>query len=363
MPWAQRLSQAWLRRGVLAMALWPLAQLYRGLWALRSALYRLGWRRSTRLPVPVVVVGNVIVGGAGKTPTVVAVVQHLRQRGWTPGIVSRGHGRNGSSPLLVQAHTPAALAGDEPVLLARLTQAPVVVGRQRVAAAHRLLAQHPQVDIVVSDDGMQHWALQRDLTLVVFDERGTGNGWLLPAGLLREPWPAPTWGPGPQLVLQYGRHGHTTHTTHTTHTQPLPTVAPVVYPGHKRLATHATNSAGLVCPLREWLAPTLPTSRQAFCVGALAGIATPNAFFDSLQALGLPLQATLSLPDHASADALLQAVLAHAAQHPGIDVWLCTEKDAVKLFADPRCPPHIWAVGLEAQLPDALYAAIDDALA
>jgi len=240
-----RLQAAWLRRGALATVLWPLAWLYRVLWLLRSALYRLGLKKSTRLPVPVVVVGNVVVGGAGKTPTVIEVVRHLQAQGWRPGIVSRGHGRQGSAPQQVMADSDPAEVGDEPRLLAQATGVPLVVGRDRAQAARTLLAQHSEINLVVSDDGMQHWGLARDVTVVMFDARGTGNGWLLPAGLLREPWPARPWGHGPLLVLQ-------------TSATPLNAGPWPRFLAQRQLAPQALNALGQRRTLAELAAAPVP---------------------------------------------------------------------------------------------------------
>ncbi|HEY0858325.1 MAG TPA: tetraacyldisaccharide 4'-kinase, partial [Albitalea sp.] len=186
----QRLAQAWGSRGPLACALLPLALLYGAVAALRRSLYRVGVLRARRVGVPVVVVGNLIAGGAGKTPTVQAVVAALRSQGWCPGVISRGYGRSDEGPVVhVGGNTPSEQAGDEPLLLHIRAGVPVVVARDRVAAAQALLSVHPEVDVIVSDDGLQHLRLARDVQLIVFDERGAGNGWLLPAGPLREPLP------------------------------------------------------------------------------------------------------------------------------------------------------------------------------
>ena len=178
----------WLPQATLwSRLLGPLAALYRLLWRGRAWLYRSGARRAAAVGVPVVVVGNLVVGGAGKTPTVIALVRALRQRGWTPGVVSRGYGSRDGHAREVRPDSRVDDSGDEPLLIRLRSGAPVWVGRDRVEAARRLLAANPQVDLIVADDGLQHLPLARDLQIVVFDERGIGNGRLLPAGPLREP--------------------------------------------------------------------------------------------------------------------------------------------------------------------------------
>ncbi|HEX5806969.1 MAG TPA: tetraacyldisaccharide 4'-kinase [Macromonas sp.] len=340
-----RLLRTWQTRNALSCLLWPMSLLYQGLLALRRLLYRSGIKTSTRLPVPVLVVGNVVVGGAGKTPTVIQLVEHLRARGWTPGVISRGHGRSSDGCTVVTAQSPAQLVGDEPALIARRTQAPMVVGRQRVQAGHALLAQHPGVDIIVSDDGMQHWDLARDLTVVVFDERGTGNGWLLPAGLLREPWPARPWTGSRMLVLH--------NTTGVSEAGPLETGQLPVFRATRRLQPVAVAPDGTQCPLAE-----LPRRCANRPLAALAGIARPEAFFAMLRGLGVPLSQTLALPDHADADTLAAALSPDK-------VWLCTEKDAVKLRSAPPAgslAPQVWAVPLVQTPEPAFFQAIDAAL-
>jgi tetraacyldisaccharide 4'-kinase len=181
------LTRAWLRRGLPAAALWPLSLLFRLLAALRRALYRHRILRATRLPVPVLVVGNIFIGGTGKTPLTIWLVEQLRCAGFTPGVISRGYGASHDRPLAVEPGTSVRQAGDEPALIAARARCPLVVGRDRVAAGRALLDAYPAVDLIVSDDGLQHYALARNIEIVLCDERGNGNGWLLPAGPLREP--------------------------------------------------------------------------------------------------------------------------------------------------------------------------------
>lgn len=317
------LTHAWLHRGPLACVLWPFSVLYGLLVWLRQRLYQLGFLQTTRLPVPVLVVGNVLVGGVGKTPVVMALVQHLTQRGLKVGVISRGYGRQTHD---VRAVLPGSLAhevGDEPLMIARTCAVPVWVGADRAAAGQALLNQHPEVRVIVCDDGLQHLALAHDMALCVFDERGVGNGWLLPAGPLREPWPrrhaAPTW------VLKTSG-----------------AAANGEFAAHRQLANLARRADGSTRELRSW---------QHRPVQALAGIAKPEAFFDMLRAQGLTLTHTQALADHA--DFTQVQIDAHAG-----DV-LCTEKDAVKLW---QTHPQAWAVPLIIQLPSDLLADIDLAL-
>lgn len=325
----RHLRQAWLTRGVLARGLWPVSQVYRLLLWWHRRPYRQGRRLPHRLSVPVVVVGNVLVGGTGKTPTVMALVEHLRARGWRPGVVSRGHGREGAPCEQVLPDSDGAAVGDEPLLIVQRTGVPLVVGRDRPAAGRHLLERHPEVNVIVSDDGMQHWALHRDLTLVLFDQRGCGNGWLLPAGPLREPWPARPLRDEPLVTVQ----------THLT----------------RRLADTAHNREGQARPLSDWAA-----SRPGNPPAALAAIAQPERFFDMLQARGVALSRCVALPDHADTSALLSSIR----RHPADLDWLCTEKDAVKLFPALTAAEasRIWAVPLEQPLPDDVAAAVDTRL-
>ncbi len=183
-----RFDAVWYGKHPLSNLLLPLAWVYGGVMRLRRALYRAGVLRSTRLPVPVIVVGNLSVGGTGKTPVVIHLVELLRAAGKKPGVVSRGYrGQAGHWPQSVHAGSDPLLVGDEPVLIAQRTACPVVVDPQRVRAARTLLAEY-DCDVIIADDGLQHYALVRDVEIVVVDGvRRHGNGRCLPAGPLREP--------------------------------------------------------------------------------------------------------------------------------------------------------------------------------
>lgn len=328
-----------------ARLLWPLSLIHALLGRLRRLAFALGWLQTHRLPVPVIVVGNVVVGGAGKTPTVVALVKHLQSQGWHPGVVSRGYGRQTELLQQVGATTPASAVGDEPLLIHRSTGAPVCVAPGRVDAARALLARHPDIDVLLCDDGLQHLALARDLSIAVFDERGMGNGWQLPAGLLREPWPpAPGHPAPPDLVLLQRRE------------EALPIALSMgnapQFLATRRLADSASNLAGQTRPLAA-------LQGQAMC--ALAGIARPDAFFTMLRARGLTLARTVPLPDHAGSDAY--ADLLANPEHP----LICTEKDAVKLDAllddGSTQRQQVWVVPLELHPEPGFFDAVDTALA
>lgn len=337
----------WAHRGWKARLLWPLSQIYRVLIAWRRQRYVRGQWPVERLPVPVIVIGNVVVGGAGKTPTVMALIAHLRARGWSPGVVSRGHGRASDGLLELTPETTAAQAGDEPTLIHRRTGVPVVVGKRRADAARALLAAHPEVNLLLCDDGLQHLALGRDIAIAVFDDRGTGNGWLLPAGLLREPWPPATEDPfSPQFVLLQRRAGSA-----PVFSSALP-VGATSFAATRRLSAFARGPDGSERPLSELAGRELV---------AVAGIARPDVFFEMLRDRGLALSRCMALPDHASPDAY-QSVL----DSPSSTV-VCTEKDAVKLFAQALAlpadrRPSLWAVPLELRLDPAFLAALDQRL-
>jgi len=329
-------------RGLHAWLLRPVSWVYGALMALRRSGYARGLLKSHRLPVPVIVVGNVVVGGAGKTPTVIALVQHLLTQGWHPGVVSRGYGRSSETVQEVTAATPASDSGDEPALIQRATGVPVFVARQRVAGAQALLAAHPQVNVVLCDDGLQHLALKRDIAIAVFDERGCGNGWLLPAGLLREPWPPASGSAyGPDMVLRQHREG----------TEPASITAPPgvpVFNAVRRLAHHAVGPQGQRIALEQL---------QGQPITAVAGIARPTVFFDMLRARGLSLAREVALPDHADAAAY------SAVRRSGDAPLLCTEKDAVKCFAPTSAESdaltaNAWAVPLELAVDPAFFAAV-----
>ena len=321
------LTREWQRRGAFAWAMTPFACAFGAIAAIRRATFALGWRERVDVGVPIVVVGNVTVGGTGKTPTVIALVEALRAAGFTPGVISRGYGAEGSEPRHVTSASSPHLVGDEPVLIARRTSVPVWVSRDRVAAARALRTAHVDVDVIVSDDGLQHYRLARHAELVVFDQRLAGNGFFLPAGPLREP-------------LSRRRDATLINNPFERALPPWPdTFALSLAPGD---AWHLTEPA-LRRPLAQFAGARLL---------AAAGIGAPERFFATLRAAGLtPI--TRALPDH-------YAFNDNPFVDDSVDAILVTEKDAVKLGAwrDAR----IWVVPVEATLPARLVALVVEKL-
>jgi len=335
------LMQAWTGQRaqdrLFALALWPISAVFGALVWLRRTLYKLGVFKQHVLPVPVLVVGNVLVGGVGKTPIVMALVQHLTRQGWRVGVLSRGYGRQRDAkdgrpdirPVL--ADSTAQDVGDEPLLIARTCQVPVWVGADRTAAGLAILKKHADLQLLICDDGLQHWPLARDFELCVFDERGVGNGCLLPAGPLREHWPRSAW-----------RHPVTGLGVASWLIQTSGQTPAGAFAVSRELATFARRADGTQRALNSWINSP---------VQALAGIAKPDVFFDMLRSQGLKLAHTQALPDHDD----LQGI----SFNPAWGDVLCTEKDAVKLW---RENPQAWAVPLLIELPIALLQAIDSAL-
>jgi len=319
----------WRRRSLPAALLLPVATLFRSLAALRCGLYRHGILGRERIPVPVVVVGNIAVGGSGKTPAVLWLVEELRKAGRHPGIVSRGYGGQavtGDTPRLVIAEPGSDFSpdpdfyGDEPVMLARLTNCPVAVGRDRPAVARALLAAHPECDVIVSDDGMQHYRLARTVEIAVVDEATLGNRWPLPSGPLREPLARLA---GVDLILAHGELSPR-----------LRAAAGNVPVASMRLAGERFRS--LTRP-DEWCGAEAFFGKK---VHALAGIGQPQRFFDQLAAMGLDV-VPHPFPDHyryRAADFDLAPT----------ETWLMTSKDAVKciFFA----PPDAWELPVRAMI-------------
>ena len=309
------LERVWARTGVLTLLLSPLAVLFAAVSGLRRLAYRGGWLKSVAVGVPVIIVGNITAGGSGKTPLVIWLVNWLREQGYRPGVVSRGYGGTARGCVEVQPGSQPAEVGDEPLLIHIKTHAPVVVGSDRVAAARTLLARHPGVDVIVSDDGLQHYRLQRDIELAVIDAAsGLGNSWPLPAGPLREPRRRLR---SVDAVIQVVRGA----------------AQPKAYPPvaswradysagqARRLRAPQEKRALRDLPLHDWLAVT--------------GIGRPQGFFDMLRAQGVRFSSRAFADHHAFQPHEL----------PADGAVLMTEKDAVKCLSFAGA--DWWAVELD----------------
>ena len=300
----------WASRGAIAWLLWPLSLVFRFAVALRRVLYKVRLLKSEHPGIPVVVVGNVTVGGSGKTPLVIWIAEHLKKKGWTPGIVSRGYGAKIESPRAATIADDAADVGDEPIVLSRRSGCPVWVGADRVAVCRALRAAHPDVDVVILDDGLQHYALRRDVEIAVVDARGFGNGFLLPAGPLREP---------PSRLRSVGAV--------VSHASSVPG-----YPMKLKGDTlHRMTDANDRRPASAF------AGQRAH---AVAGIGEPNRFFLQLGKLGIKV-VPHPFPDH------------HAFKPADLDFGdeapvLMTEKDAVKLRRAAR--PNWWVLPVTAEV-------------
>ena len=328
------LTRNWLRRGPLACALWPLSLVFRLLSGVRVALFKAGVLKSSRLPVPVVVVGNIYIGGTGKTPLTIWLVQALQAAGMRPGVISRGFGSAEQGAREVTAASTPAQVGDEPLLIKQRTGAPVMVGRDRAATGRALLAAHPEVDILLTDDGLQHYKLRRDVEIILFDGRGAGNGWLLPAGPLREP---------------------------VSRSRDFTVInAPQLTPA---LAASVGASVGAAAPVQMTLAGDVAeqlrdrsqrrtlaelAAQPGLRVAAAAGIGNPARFFGMLKAAGLHI-IELPLPDHHDFQDRPFAGLE-------ADLILMTEKDAVKCaqIEELSDDPRLWVVPVTARIDRAL---------
>lgn len=322
------LDRDWWRRELTLRTtlLLPLAGLFGLLAATRRAAYRAGLLASTRVRVPVVVVGNLTVGGSGKTPLVIHLAQALGARGLRPGVISRGHGRDDASTREVFTDSAPREAGDEPLLIRRRAGVPVFVGRDRVAAARALLEAHAEVDVLIADDGLQHLALARDFEIAVFDARGAGNRCLLPAGPLRESLKHAT---ALDALVFNGDAG-----------LDLPGFAMRLEPD----ALYQLVDASRRMPVAAMARTTV--------IAAVAGIGNPERFFATLRGCGLAFSAH-AFPDHHAYTRGELAVI-------DAERIVTTEKDALKCagFGDPR----IWVLPVSAAVDGRLVDSIMEKL-
>lgn len=319
MPLSESLQRRWYQERPPLWWTLPLSALYGGVMCARRALYRKGWKRRERLPLPVVVVGNLTVGGAGKTPLLIALIDALRARGFRPGVVSRGYGGSSRAPCLLNAQPDPHKVGDEPALIRLRTGVPVAVGADRPAAARLLFDQ--DIDVILADDGLQHYALMRDVEICVIDgARRFGNGRLLPAGPLREPM-------------------HRLHEVDFV-------VCNGGVPGPNEIPMRLVMS-----PARNLREPSQHRGLPEFAgqrVHAVAGIGNPDRFFEALRALGIePLQH--AFPDH-------HPYVAGDFNFGDAAPVLMTEKDAAKcrVFAKENW----WSVPVATELPGDFFDAV-----
>jgi len=311
----RRLDHYWYSRNLISTLLTPVAWTFCLLVSVRRLLYRVGLLPSYRPPVPVVIIGNISVGGTGKTPAVAAVADILRRAGYTPGLVSRGYGGAAESwPQPVSAESDPAVVGDEPVLLAGRTDCPMSVGPDRPEAVRFLLREHPEVDVIIADDGLQHYSLERDVEVAVIDgTRGLGNGACLPAGPLREP---------------QGRLRHVDFVLINGGEAGAISGYPMTLSGDE--AVNLSDARRLpLAALREEK------------IHAVAGIGSPERFFRVLERVGLNV-VEHPFPDH---HRFAEIDLSFGDEAP----VLMTEKDAVKCRRFVR--PGYWYLPVEAELP------------
>jgi tetraacyldisaccharide 4'-kinase len=308
------IERIWSGSSLLYLLLLPLSWLYGLVSGLIRLSYRCGLRKSWRAPVPVVVVGNLTAGGNGKTPTVIWLVEQLQQRGYRVGVVSRGYGGKAASyPLVLDEHTTTQQAGDEPVLIYQRTGAPVAISPKRAEAVQALLHQQ-KLDVVITDDGLQHYALQRDFELVVIDGvRRFGNGWWLPAGPMRER--------ASRLNSVNARIAN----------------GGVAQAGEIAMRLQAREAVNIASGARR------PAAELPHVV-AMAGIGHPPRFFATLEKLGVDVEKEVAFADHQEYQQAQLAALASSEQ-----TLLMTEKDAVKcrIFAQPNW----WYLPVDAVLP------------
>jgi tetraacyldisaccharide 4'-kinase len=309
----------------------PLAGLFVVLRTLRRWLYRAGLLPVVYLPVPVVVIGNITVGGVGKTPLVIFLAQRLTSMGWRPGIVSRGYGTGGAgvgAVRTVQLDDDPQQVGDEPLLLCNRCACPVVVGADRVAAAQHLLATHPETQVILSDDGLQHYRLGRRVDIAVTSAESEMNGWPLPAGPMRES--RARLNEVDAIVSSAGA------------VSPEPTFSVPCF----MMKTRFGDLYLLADPARKASATNLAGLR----LHAVAGIGNPQRFFHQLDVLGLAVE-THAFPDH---HAFLAAELAFAG-----DAILTTEKDAVKLARLSLALP-VWVLPMDISVePDLALTVVE----
>jgi tetraacyldisaccharide 4'-kinase len=332
------LVRSWYQGSYWLILLIPLAIFYGLISTLRRKLYHAGLLLTFRAAVPVVVVGNITVGGTGKTPVVIALVKALRQKGFRPGVISRGYGSQAKNyPFSVTEDGSPLLCGDEPLLIAQKTNAPVVIDANRKNAINALLQDH-DCNVIVADDGLQHYALERDIEIVVVDgQRGFGNGYLLPVGPLRETTKRLT---NVDFIVTNGCSD-----------QAITVPMRVKQSTMELKATQlVSNTDGRVVALEDW-----SHSKQ---VHAVAGIGNPSRFYASLRHLGFTV-IEHSFPDH-HAYQLEDLLFDDSTFDEGLPI-IMTEKDAVKV-RQISAPDNCWYLPVEAVFTNDFFPAVIDRL-
>lgn len=329
MSFAQTIQNAWNRQAKWLILLRPLSWLYSAGFQINKRLYTLGLKKTYQAPVPIMVIGNITVGGSGKTPLLIGLVNYLQQKGVRVGVISRGYGAEGPFPALVTVNSLPDQVGDEPCLIVQSTHVPMAVGPDRQASIELLLSSYA-LDLIISDDGLQHWALARQIEWIVLDaHRGLGNQRMLPEGFLRESKKRLNT----STVIEHGLNSKTSLNMHLEPGQPY-----------------------LLCPATETHEPF--NANASFY--AVVGIGFPQRFYNTLESLGIHNFQCHEFPDH------------HDYELTDIDFddlnpVITTEKDAVKLLPllkqYPEYPRQIWVVPVEAVMSDACYIRLEQQLA
>ncbi len=318
------LPKQWHRFSVWHFILLPVSWFFLTIVFIRAWLYRQGFLKSIALTVPVVIVGNINVGGTGKTPLVIYIVEQLKKSGFNPGVISRGFGVNALAVLAVQHNSLASEVGDEPLLIKRRLNCPVYIHQDRVLAGQALLTDHPKCDIVLSDDGLQHYRLKRDVEICVLDATvGFGNGALLPAGPLREP--VSRLMTVDTIVINGSLHGrHEFSDRYFSKIHEMQINAEKFY---------NLENPSKVCEANDFIGSSNV---------AIAGIGNPERFFQQLKSLKLDFK-KYSFPDH-------HAFSADDFVNIKADFILMTEKDAVK--CKPFVQSNFWVLPISASIDD-----------
>lgn len=388
-----RITQAWQRQAWWLWLFWPISGLFALITRLRHLCYQRGWRRQYRAPVPVMVIGNITVGGSGKTPLIMALVEHLHSRGLKVGVISRGYGGDEAAmPLLVTPQSLPSQVGDEPCLIVAQTRVPMSVCPNRQQAIETLLTAHPDVQLIIADDGLQHYALARDIEWIVVDaSRGFGNQQLLPTGFLREPISrlkdaTVVWHQTPDTMADKNKAGANQHECQKLphYTQPdsnltnaaltmqlqASELLPLLSAADYQHLLHQQDSGKLSDSNRVKHAADKPYNTT---VHAISGIGYPQRFFTTLRNLGFKV-IEHPYPDH---HAFTWSELSGYSDYPIV----MTSKDAIKVrvlaeqaleeaLAEPlkwqalsALLDRLWVLPVEAELSIACYDTLQDQLA